>query len=157
MRWKKINISSFTAEISSKVTPVVIFIASKFWSLSQRVSEIVLHTVLNEYRESTENSRSVTNFFLVLYKWSHTRSISCTSFTFPVTFIKVCAQYLLKTICNDDELRQRNALITNFMIIGNLTKATFWYHSNGTKRNSWVMLCSHYPFKDSSNYFHITV
>ena len=31
--------------------------------------------------------------------------------------------------------------------IGDLSKATFWYHSNDTKRNPWVMLCSLCPIK----------
>ena len=89
-----------TTERSSKVTPVVNFIPSKFWSLPQRVSRIVLHTDLNAYRESSGDSRFVTNFLLVFFKWSQTSSISCTNLTYPVTFIKVCAQYLFKITYN---------------------------------------------------------
>ena len=33
----------------------------------------------------------------------------------------------------------------------------FWYHSNGTKRNPWVMLSLQWPIKDSSGYFNATV
>ena len=139
-----------TAERSSKVTPVVNFIPSKFWSLPQRVSRIVLHTDLNAYRESSGDSRFVTNFLLVFFKWSQTSSISCTNLTYPVTFIKVCAQYLFKITCNNDELSQRKALNTNFATIRNLTKTAFWYESNDTKRNPWVMLRSHCPVNDSS-------
>ena len=126
-------VSLSTAERSSKVTPVVNFILSKFWSLPRIVSKLVLHT------------------------GSQTRSISCTNLIFHVTFIKVCAQYPFKTTRNDDELRYRKALNTNFMIIGNLTKTNSWYRSYDTKKNLWVMLCWHYPINDSSGYFHITV
>ena len=41
--------------------------------------------------------------------------------------------------------------------IGDLSKTTFWYHSNDTKRNPWVMLCSHCPINDSSGCLHIIV
>ena len=150
-------VSLSTSERSSKVTPVVSFILSKFWSLPRIVSKLVLHTGLNAYRESSGDSPFVTNFLLVFYKWSQTRSISCTNLIFHVTFIKVCAQYPFKTTRNDDELRYRKALNTNFMIIGNLTKRNFWYRSYDTKKNLWVMLCWHYPINDSSGYFHITV
>ena len=40
--------------------------------------------------------------------------------------------------------------------IGDLSKLTFWYHNNDTKRNPWVMLCSHCPINDSSSSLHIT-
>ena len=55
----------------SKVTSVVNFIPSKFWSLSQRVSEVVLHTGLNVERESSVDSQFVTNSFLLRYKQDH--------------------------------------------------------------------------------------
>ena len=54
-----------TTERSSKVTPVVNLILSKLWSLPQIVSRIVLYTDLNTYRESSGDSRFVTNFVLV--------------------------------------------------------------------------------------------
>ena len=41
--------------------------------------------------------------------------------------------------------------------IEDLSKTTFWYHSNDTKRNPWVMLCSHCQINDSSSCLHITV
>ena len=41
----------FTAERNSKVTLVVNFIRSKFWSLPQGVSKVILHTGLNVYRD----------------------------------------------------------------------------------------------------------
>ena len=41
--------------------------------------------------------------------------------------------------------------------IGDLSVRSFWYHSNDTKRNPWVMLCSHCPINDSSGYLHTTV
>ena len=33
--------------------------------------------------------------------------------------------------------------------IGDLAIRSFWYHSNDTKRNSWVRLCSHCTTNDS--------
>ena len=114
-----------TIERSSKVIPAVNFIPSKFWNFPQRVSKIVLHTGLNACRESSGDSRFVTNFLLVFFKWLQTSFISCTNLTCPVTFIKVCAQYLFKITCNDDELRQRKALKTKVVTIGNLTKTVF--------------------------------
>ena len=86
---KKRKKSLSAAERSSKVTPVVNFIPSKFWSLPQRVSKIVLHTGLNAYRESSGDSRFVTNFILAFFKWSQRRSTSCTNLIFAITFIKV--------------------------------------------------------------------
>ena len=41
--------------------------------------------------------------------------------------------------------------------IGVLPVRSFWYHSNDTKRNPWVMLCSHCPINDSSGYLHNAV
>ena len=41
--------------------------------------------------------------------------------------------------------------------IGYLPKTAFWYHSNDTKRNPWIMLYSHLPINDSSGYLNITV
>ena len=36
--------------------------------------------------------------------------------------------------------------------IRDLSVRSFWYHSNDTKTNPWVMLCSHCPINDSSGY-----
>ena len=41
--------------------------------------------------------------------------------------------------------------------IGDFSRTTFWYHSNDTKGNPWVMLCWHCPINDSSGCLHITV
>ena len=41
--------------------------------------------------------------------------------------------------------------------IRDLSVRSFWYHSNDTKKNPWVMLCSHCPINDSSGYLHTTV
>ena len=35
--------------------------------------------------------------------------------------------------------------------IGDLSKTTFWYHNNDTKRNSWFIFCSHWPINDLSS------
>ena len=40
---------------------------------------------------------------------------------------------------------------------GDFSARSFWYHSNGTKRNPWGMLYSHCPVNDSSGYLHTTV
>ena len=82
--------SLFTAEGNSKVTSVVNYILSKFWSLPQEVSKEVLLTGLNVHRETSGGSWFVTNSLLVCYKWSKTRSSSYTSLVFPVTFTKAC-------------------------------------------------------------------
>ena len=78
-----------------KVTSVFNFIPSNIWSLPQGVSKVVLHTDLNVQRQSSGDSWFVINNLLGCFKWSQTRSISCTSLIFPVTFIKVCTQYTL--------------------------------------------------------------
>ena len=44
-----------------------------------------------------------------------------------------------------------------FYDIRDLSVRSFWYHSNNTKRNPWVMMCSHCPVDDSSGYLHTTV
>ena len=41
--------------------------------------------------------------------------------------------------------------------INDLSKITFWCHSNDTKRNCWVMLCLHWPINDLSDCLHITL
>ena len=52
--------SLFTDERNSKITSVVNFIPSKFGSLPQGVLKVVLYTGLNVYRESSGDSRFVT-------------------------------------------------------------------------------------------------
>ena len=50
--WHKINkYILFASERNSKVTLVVNFIPSKFWSFPQGVLKVVLHTGLNVYRK----------------------------------------------------------------------------------------------------------
>ena len=41
--------------------------------------------------------------------------------------------------------------------IRDLSVRSFWYHSNDTKRNPWVILCSDCPINDSSGYLHTSV
>ena len=77
---------------------------SKIWSLLQGVSKVVLHTDLNVKRANSADSWFVTSNLLVCFKWSQTRSISCTSLIFPMTFMKVCTQYQFKTTCIVDGL-----------------------------------------------------
>ena len=72
------------------VTLIVNFIPSKFWSLTQGLLKVILHTDLNGYRESSGGSPFVINSLLVCYKWSQITSISCTNLISLLTSIKVC-------------------------------------------------------------------
>ena len=140
--------SLFTAETKSKVTSVVTFILSKFWSLPQEVLKAVLRTGLNVYRETSGGSRFVTNSLLVCYKWSKTRCSSYTNLIFLVTFTKTCPipiQRNMRSWWTEINEIPKYKLYDN---IGDLPKTTFLYHSNDTKRNPWVMLCSHCPIND---------
>ena len=82
--------SLFTAETNSKVILVFNFIPSKFWSLPQEVSKVVLLTGLNIHRETSGGSRFVTNNLLLCYKRSKTRSSSYTSLFFLITITTPC-------------------------------------------------------------------
>ena len=118
---------------------------------------MVLHTGLNVYQGSSGGSWFVTGSLLVCYKWSQTRSTSCTNLIFPVTFIKVCpipVQNNMYSWWIEIKHIPKYKLYDN---TGDLSKTTFWYHSNDTKRNPWVRLCSHCPINDSYGYLHITV
>ena len=54
--------------------------------------------------------------------------------------------------------RDRGSLEYKFYdSIEDLTGRFFWYHSNDTKKNSSVMLFSHFPINNSSGYLHSTV
>ena len=149
--------SLFTAETNSEVTSAFNFIPSKFWSLPQEVSKVVLLTGLNVHRETSGGSRFVTSNLLVCYKWSKTRSSSYTSLVFLITFTKACPIPIQNNMywwwIQIKEI-PKYKLYGN---IGDFSKTTFWYHSNDTKKNPWVVLCSHCPINDSSGYLHITV
>ena len=56
-------------------------------------------------RESSGDSWFVTDNLLVYYKWSETRSISCSNLIFLLNFIRGCAQYQFKTTSTVDGLR----------------------------------------------------
>ena len=83
---------------------------------------------------------------MVLYKWSQTRSTSCTNLIFPLNnfYESVPIQIQNNMHCWWIEIKKspKFKLKDN---IGDLSKTTFWYHRNDTKRNPWVMLCSHCP------------
>ena len=132
----------YHSERSSQVTSVVNFIPSKLWSLPQGGSKVVLHTGLNTYKETSGGSQPVTSSLLVCYELSKTRSISCTNLIFPVTFTKVCQIPIQNNMhswwIEIKEIRKYKRY-NNF---GDLSKATFWYHSNDNKRNPWVVMCS---------------
>ena len=51
---------------------------------SNALLKVVGHTGLNVHRESSGGSQFVTQSLLVLYKWSQTRSTSCTNLIFPL-------------------------------------------------------------------------
>ena len=149
--------SLVTAEINSKVASVVDLIPIRFWSFPQEVLKVVLGTGLNVHRETSGGSRFVNNSLLVFYKWSKTRPSSHTSLFFLVTFTKACPTPIQNNMHSWwIEIKEipKYKLYNN---IGDLSKTAFWYHRNNTKRNPWVMLCSHCPINDSSGYLHITV
>ena len=126
----------FTAARNSKVTLVLNFIPSKFWSLPQEVSKVILHTGLNFFRESSIGSRFVIDS-LLCYKWSQTRSSSCTNFISLLTFIKVCPVLIQNNMhCWWTEIKE-NSKYKLYGNIEHLSKITFWYYSNDTKRNLW--------------------
>ena len=94
---------------------------------------------------------------MVCCKWSQTRSISCTNLTYLLASIKVCLipiQNNMHCWCIEIKENPKYKLQDN---IKHLPKTTFWYQSNDTKRNPWVMLCSHCPISNSSGCLHITV
>ena len=95
----------FTAKRNNKVISVANFIPSKFESFPQAFWKVVLHTRLNVYTESSGDSWLVTDNLLVYYKWSETRSLSCTNSIFPLNLIRVSAQYQFKTTSTADGLR----------------------------------------------------
>ena len=144
-----------TAETNSKVTSAFNFIPSKFWSFLQEVWKVVLHTGLNVHRETPGGSRFVTNSLLVCYKCLKRIPSSYTSMVFPVTSTKAHPIPIQNNIHSwVIEIKE----IPKYKLhIGDLSKTAFWYHSNDTKRNPWVMLCSHCPINDPSGYLHITV
>ena len=125
--------------------------------MTQKVLKVGLHTSLNAYRKTPGGTQFVTSSLLVYCKWSKTRSTSCTNLILSVTFTKVCPIPIQNNMhwwwIEIKEIRKYK----RYDNIGDLSKTTFWYHSNDTKRNPWVMLCSHCPINDSSGYLHVTV
>ena len=66
-------------------------------------------------------------------------------------------QYLLLDWGSNMDQDSRKPWIQIYDNSGDLSVRSFWYHSNATKRNPWVMLYSHCPVNDSSGYLHTTV
>ena len=126
-------------------------------TLHQGVSKVTLHNGLNVYRGSSGGCRFVINSLLVCYKWSQTRSFSCTNLISLLASIKVCPIPIQNNMhCWWTKIKGS----PEYKIYDNtkdLSKTAFWYHSNDTKRNPWVMLCSHCPISDSCACFHNTV
>ena len=153
--------SLFIAERNCKVTAAVNFIPSKFGSLPQGDLKIFLHIGSKVYRESLRDSWFVTNNVLVYFKLPQTRCISSTNLIFPQLLSECVSKQYSKPIQNNMhcwwiEIKERPKY-TIYDNIRDLSETTFWYHSNDTKRNPWVMLCSHCPINDPSGYLHNTV
>ena len=79
---------------------------------------------------------------MLCYEWSKTRSTSCTNLIFSVTFTKVCPIPIQNNMhwwwIEIKEIPKYK----RYDSIGDLSKTTFWYHSNDNKRNPWVVMCS---------------
>ena len=75
-----------------KLHQLSISIQVKFGSLQKISKAVFLIGLLNlqRERETSGGSWFATNSLLVCYKWSKTRSSSCTSLVFLVTFTKAC-------------------------------------------------------------------
>ena len=58
---------------------------------------------------------------------------------------------------NSMDCDRGNPEYTFYDNIGDLSVRSFWYYSNDTKRNPWVMLYPYFPIYDSSGYLHTTV
>ena len=88
----------------------------------------------------------------MLYKWSQTRSTSGTNLIFPLNnFYQSVPIPIQNNIhCWWIEIKKSSKYKLNDNI-GDLSKTTFWYHSNDTKRNPWVIFCSHWPINDWSS------
>ena len=125
---------------------------------SNALLKVVLHSGLNVYRENSGGSRFVTHSLLALYKWTQTRSTSCINLIFPLNnfYQSVPIQIQNNMHCWWIEIKKISKYKLNDNI-GDLSKTTFWYRSNDTKINPWVMLCSHCSINDSSGSLHITV
>ena len=117
--------------------------------------KVVLHTGLKAYRETSGGSKVVTSSLLVCYEWSKTRFTLCTNLICPVTFTKVCPVPIQSNMHWWWIEIKEIAKYKRFDNIGNLSKATFWYHSNDTKRNTWLVLCSHCPIIRLSIHYHL--
>ena len=94
----------------------------------------------------------------MLYKWSQARSTSCINLIFPLNnfYQSVLIPIQNNMRCWWIEIKKGPKYKLNDNI-GEFLKAIFWYHSNYTRRNPWVMLCSHCPINDSSDCLHITL
>ena len=94
-----------------------------------------------------EGAQEVLGLQLSLLVWySHKQDLLHAPiwFSLSITFIKVCPIPIQNNMhCWWIEIKKSPKYKLNDNIGDLLT--TFWYHSNDTKRNPWVMLCSHCP------------
>ena len=97
--------------------------------------------------------------FLSVIKMATYKSISGTNFIFPLTSVANAnsKQPLQMDWDKRIDCDRGNAEYKFYNNIGDLSVRSFWYRSNDTKRNPWVMLCSHCPINDSFDYLHTTV
>ena len=105
----------------------------------------------------SEASQFVTKFLslikLVIYKICFTNQPDS-----PFRIYKTWLMLIQNNICRWTEITQIESPQRKFCNnIGDLSIKSFLYHNSDTKRNPWVMLCSHCPINDSSGYLHNTV
>ena len=108
----------------------------------------------------SEGSQFVTKFLsvlkLVIYKIYFRHQSD-----FLSIFIKACLMLIQNNIYCSIEITQNEIEESPqskfYNNIGDLSIRSIWHHNSNTKRNPWVMLCSHCPINDSSGYLHNTV
>ena len=111
--------------------------------------KVVLHTGLNVYRESSGGSWFVSWCVISCQK----EDLLHGPILFPFNFLIPIQSNMH---CWWVEINE-SSKYKPYYNIGDLSKSTFWYHSNDTKGNPWVMLRLHYPISDSFGCLHITV
>ena len=111
--------------------------------------------------KSIQEILSLSQNFSAFWSCSYTRSTFGTNSIFSFTFIKTWLMLIqnssncwIETTQIEIKESPQYKLYNN---IGDLLIRSFWYHNSDTKRNPWVMLCSHCPINDSCGYLHNAV
>ena len=112
-------------------------------------------------KEHLHNGLNVFRSFSVCHKLSQL-AIYKICFTnqliLPSVFIKAWLMLIQNNIYRWTKITQIESPQRKYCNnIGDLSIKSFLYHNSDTKRNPWVMLCSHCPINDSSGYLHNTV